>query len=112
MRTIPLNVRLIAATNRNLEEASRQGHFRQDLYYRLNVITVKTPALREHAEDIVALALRFASRFGEECGRAVRGISPEARAVLRAYRWPGNVRELENAVEHAVVLGTGDTIRT
>ncbi len=112
VRTIPLNIRLIAATNRNLEEASRQGHFRQDLYYRLNVITVKTPALREHAEDIVALALRFASRFGEECGRAVRGISPEARAVLRAYRWPGNVRELENAVEHAVVLGTGDTIRT
>ena len=85
-RTISLNIRLIAATNRDLEEAVRRGLFRQDLYYRLNVIQVHTPALRERPEDVVTLALRFVARFGEECRREVRGISPEARVLLRAYK--------------------------
>ena len=110
-RTIPLDIRLVAATNRDLESAARTGGFRQDLYYRLNVISIKTPSLRERPEDIVTLALLFATRFAEACGRQVQGISPEARSLLRAYCWPGNVRELENAMEHAVVLGTTKTVR-
>ncbi len=110
-RTIPLNVRVIAATNRNLEDAVAQGVFRQDLYYRLKVVVLRTPPLRERPEDIVLLANEFATRFAAQCGRRLAGISPDARALLRHYQWPGNVRELENAMEHAVVMGTSDMIR-
>jgi transcriptional regulator with PAS, ATPase and Fis domain len=92
------------------EEAVRGGTFRQDLYYRLNVISLRTPPLREHPEDIVLLANRFAAKFAERCGRRITGISPEARGLLRTYEWPGNVRELENAIERAVVLGSSDLI--
>jgi two-component system response regulator HydG len=109
-RTLRLDARIVAATNRNLEEASKKGTFRQDLYYRLNVISLRTPALRDRREDIVPLANRFAATFGEKCGRRIRGISPDARALLRRYDWPGNVRELENAIERAVVLGVSDMI--
>jgi Nif-specific regulatory protein len=109
-RTIPLDIRVIAATNRNLEEAVRVGGFRQDLFYRLNVVSLRTPALREHTEDILPMANRFAARIGERCGRRITGISPEARALLRGYDWPGNVRELENAMEHAVVFGSSGMI--
>ncbi len=109
-QTIPLDVRLIAATNRDLEEAVRVGTFREDLFYRLNVIRLHTPPLRDRAQDIIPLAQHFAMRFGEKFGRRIDGISPGARTVLRGYDWPGNVRELENAIEHAVVLGSGDSI--
>jgi Nif-specific regulatory protein len=107
---IKLDIRLIAATNRNLEEEVRAGRFRQDLYYRLNVVTLKTPALRERQSDIPLLATHFARKFGAQCGRRISGISPEAGAYLRQYDWPGNIRELENALERAVVLGSSDII--
>jgi Nif-specific regulatory protein len=109
-RTIKLDVRLIAATNRDLEEEVKKGRFREDLYYRLNVVSVRMPALRERREDISLLASYFAAKYGKRSGRAVVGISPRARACLLNYEWPGNVRELENAIERAVVLGSSDLI--
>jgi transcriptional regulator with GAF, ATPase, and Fis domain len=108
---IKLDIRLIAATNRNLEEEARAGRFRQDLYYRLNVVTLKTPALRDRPSDILPLAMHFAVKFGQQCGRRITGIAPEAQAYLAHYEWPGNIRELENAIERAVVLGPGDMIQ-
>lgn len=108
---IKLDIRLVAATNRNLEEEVRAGRFRQDLFYRLNVVTLKTPALRDRPSDIVPLAMHFAGRFAEQCGRRIAGIQPEAQAYLAQYEWPGNIRELENAMERAVVLGADDMIR-
>ena len=109
-RTIDVDVRLIAATNRNLEEAIKDGTFRQDLYYRLNVISLTLPALRERREDIPLLACHFVAKYSKKCKRLVSGISPETRECLLAYDWPGNVRELENAIERAVVLGNTDVI--
>ncbi|HYN14389.1 MAG TPA: sigma 54-interacting transcriptional regulator [Terriglobales bacterium] len=109
-RPIKVDIRVIAATNRDLKEASRAGTFRQDLYYRLNVVSVRMPALRERKEDIPLLANFFALRFGEKVKRRVAGISPKARACLLRYEWPGNVRELENAIERAVVLGSTELI--
>ena len=109
-RPIKLDVRLIAATNRDLKEASRTGAFRPDLYYRLNVVSMQMPALRERKEDIPLLAAFFAAQHGEKVKRRVAGISPEARACLMRYDWPGNVRELENAIERAVVLGSTESI--
>ncbi len=110
-RPIKVDVRLVAATNRDLESAIKDGSFRQDLYYRLNVVSLKLPRLRERSEDIPLLASYFATKYAAKCKRQVRGISPEARALLTAYDWPGNVRELENAIERAVVLGSTDLIR-
>jgi transcriptional regulator with GAF, ATPase, and Fis domain len=109
-RTIKADIRLIAATNRDLEEAITAGTFRQDLYYRLNVVQLEMPALRERREDIPLLANYFAAKHGERCNRRVLGISPEAQARLLAYDWPGNVRELENAIERAVVLGSTELL--
>jgi transcriptional regulator with GAF, ATPase, and Fis domain len=109
-RLLPFNARVIAATNKNLEQAIKAGEFRQDLYYRLNVVSVALPPLREHREDIPALALYFANKFAAKCKRAFKGISAEARSLLMQYSWPGNVRELENAIEHAIVLGLTDEI--
>ncbi len=109
-RTIKVNIRLIAATNKNLEEAIKDGSFRQDLYYRLNVVSITMPALRERGEDVILLARYFAAKYGEKCNRRVKGISADARARLVNYDWPGNVRELENAIERAVVLGTTERI--
>jgi Nif-specific regulatory protein len=109
-RPIKADVRLIAATNRDLEKAIREGIFREDLYYRLNVISVALPSLRERREDIPLLATHFAALFSQKLGRRVAGFTPEARACLLRYGWPGNVRELANAVERALVLGEGELI--
>ena len=109
-RAIKVDIRLITATNRNLEESISQGTFRQDLYYRLNVVSLEMPPLRERHEDIPLLANYFAAKYAEKCNRKISGISAEAQARLVGYDWPGNVRELENAIERAVVLGATDRI--
>jgi transcriptional regulator with GAF, ATPase, and Fis domain len=109
-RTIKLDVRLIAATNRDLEEEVAKARFREDLYYRLNVVSLRVPPLRERRDDISLLASYFASKYSKKANRPVLGISPRARACLLNYDWPGNVRELENAMERAVVLGSSDLI--
>jgi Nif-specific regulatory protein len=109
-RTIKLDVRLVTATNRDLEEEVKKGRFREDLFYRLNVVSLRMPALRERREDIPLLASYFAAKFSERSKRPVLGVSPQARACLASYDWPGNVRELENAIERAVVLGSSDMI--
>ena len=108
--SINVDVRIIAATNRNLEEAIKSGRFREDLYYRLNVISLTLPPLRERRDDISLLAYYFIEKYSKKCKRLVSGISPEARACLVAYDWPGNVRELENAIERAIVLGNTEVI--
>jgi Nif-specific regulatory protein len=109
-KTIKLDIRVITATNRNLEEAVSQGTFRQDLYYRLNVVSLEMPPLRKRPEDIPLLANYFAAKYGKKCNRRVLGISSQAQARLVGYDWPGNVRELENAIERALVLGTTERI--
>lgn len=109
-RTIKVDIRLITATNKNLEDAVSNGTFRQDLYYRLNVVSLEMPPLRDRQEDIPLLATYFAAKYGEKCNRRITGISAEAQARLLGYDWPGNVRELENAIERAVVLGSTDRI--
>jgi two-component system response regulator HydG len=108
--TLEADVRLIAATNSDLEEAMRRGEFRSDLFYRLNVIPVRLPALREHAEDLPALAQHFLGRCAERLGREVAGFSDEAMEAILRHSWPGNVRELENTVERMVVLCREDRI--
>jgi transcriptional regulator with GAF, ATPase, and Fis domain len=109
-RSIKINVRFLAATNKDLQKAVREGRFRDDLFHRLNVISLTLPALREHPEDIRLLAELFVARNAKKCNRNVKGISPEARACLMQYDWPGNIRELENAMERAVVIGSSDFI--
>jgi Nif-specific regulatory protein len=109
-RPMKVNVRLVAATNKDLEAAIKSGSFRRDLYYRLNVISIDMPALKERGDDIQLLASYFVSIYSKQCKRRINGISPEARALLRAYHWPGNVRELENTIERAVVLGSTEMI--
>jgi transcriptional regulator with GAF, ATPase, and Fis domain len=109
-RTIPVNVRIIAATNRNLEDAVRDKTFRQDLYYRLNVVSLNLPPLRERRDDILQLADYFLKRFAARASRQIVGFSQEARVCLERYDWPGNIRELENALERAVALGSDELI--
>ncbi len=109
-RPVRVDLRLIAATNKDLEDAIKDGSFRRDLYYRLNVVSLEMPPLRERREDIPLLASYFAEKYSKKCKRRVTGISSEARTLLNQYDWPGNVRELENAIERAVVLGTGELI--
>jgi Nif-specific regulatory protein len=105
-RSVQVDFRLVAATNRDLEAAIAAGGFRRDLYYRLNVVSLNIPPLRERRDDIPLLAGWFVRRQADRAKRQVAGVSNEALACLTAYDWPGNVRELENAIEHAVVLGT------
>ena len=103
-------MRLIAATNADIEALVRRGDFREDLYYRLNVITLQLPPLRDRTEDIPLLARHFLRVYAEENGKAMQSISPAALELLMDYRWPGNVRELENAIERAVVLSSGEVL--
>jgi transcriptional regulator with GAF, ATPase, and Fis domain len=109
-RPISVDIRLIAATNKDLKEAVKAGTFRQDLYYRLNVVSLMMPALRERREDIAMLADYFVVKSSGRCKLKPKAISPEAMACLVNYDWPGNVRELENAIERALVLTTSDVI--
>ncbi|MEZ4404567.1 MAG: sigma 54-interacting transcriptional regulator [Kofleriaceae bacterium] len=109
-RAVSVDVRLIAATNRDLPEQVRRGQFREDLYYRLSVIHAVVPSLRERADDIPLLAEHFLVRMRQQIGRRVRGFRPDALAALAAHSWPGNVRELRNAIERAVVLGRSEWI--
>jgi transcriptional regulator with GAF, ATPase, and Fis domain len=109
-RTVSVDVRLIAATNRDLARAVKEGLFREDLYYRLNVIPIVLPDLKERAEDIPLLAEHFLMKYAKEADTPITGISREAMRVLLEYDWPGNVRELENVIERAVILGHGPQI--
>ena len=106
--TIQLDIRIVAATNCDLEEAVKRGAFREDLYFRLKVVMLKTPPLRDLPSDIFPLAEHFAKKSALDCRRKLIGVSPEARACLEAYSWPGNVRELRHAIESAVVLGSDE----
>ena len=109
-KPIRIDIRVLAASNRDMEKMVQEGAFRQDLYFRLNVIHLVMPPLRALGDDILLLAKYFVSRFARKCRRRVSGVSPEAQALLKGYDWPGNTRELENAIEHAVVLGTTEQI--
>jgi two-component system NtrC family response regulator len=111
-QTLKVDVRVVAATNRNLEEAIQKGTFREDLYYRLNVVTVFLPPLRERKEDIPPLIDHFLRKYSRENQKSMVSLSKEARDLLLNYNYPGNIRELENIVERAVVLSRGDTIMT
>ncbi len=107
---VQVDVRVVAATNRNLEEAVAGGDFRRDLYFRLKVVEILVPPLRRRPEDVEAIATHFLTRFAAETARTIRGFTPEALEALRAYHWPGNIRELRNVVERAVVLAQGEWI--
>jgi DNA-binding NtrC family response regulator len=107
---IRVDVRVIAATNRNLEEAVRQGTFREDLYYRLNVLPIALPALRTHASDVPLLVRHYVDQFNREFRKNVTSVAPEAMQALEAYPWPGNIRELRNAVERAMLLTEAETL--
>jgi Nif-specific regulatory protein len=109
-QSIKVNVRAVAATNRDLEKAVAEGKFRRDLYFRLRVLEIFVPPLRKRPEDVIELAIHFLERFNAETGRRLRGFTPDAFERMRHYRWPGNVRELKNVVERAVVLAQSDYI--
>ena len=108
--TLRTDARVVAATNRNLEEAVREGEFRTDLFFRLNVFPIRVPALRERTEDIPLLAEYWASRYSRSVGKGIRRIDELAMAALCAYPWPGNIRELQNVVERAVILARGSVL--
>ena len=108
-RTRRANVRVISATNRDLEKAVQDGRFREDLFYRLNVISVRMPSLRERPADLPGIAQAYLRFFARQCGKRLKGFSPEAEEALRHYAWPGNLRELRNVIERAVILaGSGE----
>ncbi len=110
VRDLKVDVRIIAATNRDLAKAMEAQEFRKDLYYRLKVFPIFLPPLRERSEDILPLAMHFICRFNREMRREVLGLHPEAQACLQAYAWPGNVRELRNVIERGMILASGDTL--
>jgi DNA-binding NtrC family response regulator len=106
----PVDIRVVAATNRNLEDEVRAGRFREDLYYRLHVVTIELPPLRERGDDVTVLARWFLQRYAAEFDSRARGFAPGALGVLRKYHWPGNIRELENRVKKAAVLADGPLV--
>jgi DNA-binding NtrC family response regulator len=110
-RTLKINVRILAATSKDLEEAVREKRFREDLFYRLHVVVIELPPLRERTEDIPILAAHFLSTFAERNNRSIKGISAEAFRLMMEYPWPGNVRELENTIEYAVVMSRENSIQ-
>ncbi|MYJ24709.1 MAG: sigma-54-dependent Fis family transcriptional regulator, partial [Holophagales bacterium] len=110
LETLSADVRLVAATNADLEERVSNGEFREDLYYRLNVITIQLPPLSRRVEDIPLISQHFLRMYSNENEKSTRRLTPEAMDVLMAHPWPGNVRELENVIERAVVLSTGEEI--
>jgi len=103
-------VRIISTTNRDLPHEIREKTFREDLYYRLNVIPIHLPPLRSRKDDLPLLVEHFLQKYNKKNGRVISGVTPEAMSLVSAYDWPGNVRELENAMERAVVLSTGDVL--
>ena len=110
-KTIKVDVRVIAATNRNLIEETRKGRFREDLYYRLNVFPIRVPSLRERVEDIPALVWTFLEEFSARMGKTITQVPRKAMEALQRQAWPGNVRELRNVIERAAILTTGETLR-
>jgi len=112
LKDINLDLRVITATNKNLREAVKEGAFRQDLYFRLNVIQITIPAVRDRPEDILPLAQFFVSLYNDKFRRHIEGISPEAQQMLVAHSWPGNVRELRNAIERAMILEEASLLTT
>jgi two-component system response regulator HydG len=109
-REVEVNVRIVAATNRNLEEAIKKGEFREDLFYRLNVLPIQLPPLRERKNDIEVLASYFIDKFNQQHHKKITGLSAEAMDLVKAHSWPGNIRELENVIEHAFVIETTNEI--
>jgi transcriptional regulator with PAS, ATPase and Fis domain len=109
-KQVSVDVRLVSATNRDLAEAVGKREFREDLFYRVNVIAIALPPLRERAGDVPLLAYHFLSRYGRNRERPLEGIAPEALAVLEGYAWPGNIRELQNVIERACALADGPTV--
>jgi transcriptional regulator with PAS, ATPase and Fis domain len=110
-RPIRTDIRVIAATNRDLDKTVKEGRFREDLFYRLNVVRIALPPLRDRKDDIPTLAQHFVARYAVEVKKPVRGISPEAMELLLTHPWPGNVRELANVIERAVVLCAGESVQ-
>src|SRR5436305_1995981 len=109
-KEVRINVHVVAATNRNLEQAMKEGSFRSDLFYRLAVLTIELPPLRERPSDILLFASRFLEEYNKSLGRNIRRIAPEAQRLLIAYSWPGNVRELKNVIERAMILSSSDEL--
>jgi formate hydrogenlyase transcriptional activator len=110
-RTVHVDVRIIAASNRNLNEEVRSGRFRSDLFYRLNVLPLTVPPLRDRSSDIPGLVQFFLERFAKKCGKEIRGLSHETMTLLLRYTWPGNIRELQNVIERGVALCQGSLLR-
>jgi transcriptional regulator with GAF, ATPase, and Fis domain len=110
-RTIKVDVRIIAASNRNLEEEISEGRFREDLFYRLSVFPITIPPLRQRKEDIPLLVNHFVAKYNKKIGRKIVSVSPETLKALHEYHWPGNVRELENVIERAVITSQGSTLQ-
>src|SRR5262249_22402406 len=112
LKDLPLDVRVIAASNRDLRSESEAGKFRLDLYYRLSVIQIDLPPLRERGDDVLSLTDHYIKNFNEKLRKRIRGVSPEVEDIFRRYTWPGNVRELRNVIERAMILEDDDRITT